>query len=281
MNLLTKISIVLLLVVAVFGSIVFIQQATVPANYMGLWKHEQAKSAMLEQSVRHTSLALARAEKEIGELRAAFAQDSAAKQTDILSKVGTIRDRELAIADLNRKLEAASIDSRAKQLTLDGAEAARKILSEQLDGLRGTLKDVEDRYRQTAENLKQVEAYLERELRVNQALRLQIAELDEKVKELTNKIQLAQPGKGAEGGEEAKPAGVVNGQVTAVNNNMASINIGSAHGVAVGQKLIIYREDKFIGYLKVEEVFPSEAAGIVVDQQFEPLRGDKVTSSLK
>jgi hypothetical protein len=66
------------------------------------------------------------------------------------------------------------------------------------------------------------------------------------------------------------------GKITAVKDNMASVNIGRRHGVRPGMKLLVTRGSRFLAYLRVEVVDGTEAAGLVTDRRFDPRVGDEV-----
>ena len=67
-------------------------------------------------------------------------------------------------------------------------------------------------------------------------------------------------------------------QVIAVNNDVASIDAGSRKGLKSGMKLIVFRDSKFVAYLRVAEVDTNEAVGIITDRKLDPVTGDKVMS---
>lgn len=72
------------------------------------------------------------------------------------------------------------------------------------------------------------------------------------------------------------------GSITRVDldGGRAAVDVGSANGLAKDAKLIIYRHDLFVGYLKVVDIAPREAAGVILDMHVAPTRGDRVTSML-
>jgi hypothetical protein len=73
----------------------------------------------------------------------------------------------------------------------------------------------------------------------------------------------------------------IDGTITAVRSDLASLNVGSADGVKKGMEFKIYRGDKFVAHLRVAEVFASSCAGVVTDMQRDVLRGDKATTLLE
>jgi len=64
--------------------------------------------------------------------------------------------------------------------------------------------------------------------------------------------------------------------VTAVRGDLASVNLGSADGLRRGRRLRIHRDGEFVAHLVIEEVGESSSAGLVVDAERPPVRGDAV-----
>ena len=70
----------------------------------------------------------------------------------------------------------------------------------------------------------------------------------------------------------------LHGTILAVKEGIASINVGSAKGIRPGMRLVVYRGNRFVGYLKIVEVEAKEAAGLMVDTVLDVRPGDKLTS---
>jgi cell shape-determining protein MreC len=81
---------------------------------------------------------------------------------------------------------------------------------------------------------------------------------------------------GVAGGQPIALAANIKGQVTAVQGDALSINVGSAKGVREGMVLVIHRKDKLVGYLRIDEVEVDEAVGIIEEKQSDPQQGDTV-----
>ena len=71
------------------------------------------------------------------------------------------------------------------------------------------------------------------------------------------------------------------GKISAVDELMIMVDIGKEAGLEEGMRLIAYRDDKFIGYLRVEEVSSSEAACSFTRKIVEPKTGDNVIDRLE
>ncbi|MBN1942970.1 MAG: hypothetical protein JW849_06715 [Phycisphaerae bacterium] len=80
----------------------------------------------------------------------------------------------------------------------------------------------------------------------------------------------------------AAPASqAVTGNITAIKGLMVMIDAGKNNGVEDGMRLIVYRDDKFIGYLRVEQTAQKESACTFTRQILPPRVGDNVIDRLE
>ena len=153
------------------------------------------------------------------------------------------------------------------------------LLQKQLDGERTRIGTLQEQIARYTADATQFQGKLERSERVVRALEQQLRDRAERIAELGKAGPTWLGGRRA-----ARPSpprqGQITGTITAVRGEHASINIGAAQGVTKGQKLYIYRNASFVGYLRIDEVDEGEAAGTVVDKQLDPVIGDKVTNDL-
>jgi hypothetical protein len=70
----------------------------------------------------------------------------------------------------------------------------------------------------------------------------------------------------------------IRGQITEVDDNLASISVGSASGVQKDMRFKVYRDNSYLGDLKIVYVQPGEAAGRLESQQSRIVKGDSVTT---
>lgn len=276
MSILTKISIVILLVLVLLACPVFITQATVHPNYKDAYLKQLERSGVAEMSEKSAKLALNNTITE---------RDEAVQALNNLKlqKQGEIGDLKAALATLNIRNAELTNDLTTLTTKVTGLDGGLKklndrteLLASQLDAAR---KEIDAR---TTENinltdlLKQAEAEKSRQ---NEAARVhaeQIYALDEEI----NKLKAA--GVTGRPGEEVIPTAdqPIEGTVTTVRGDIASINIGSAHGVKRNMKLVIYRGAQLVGWLRIEDVDISQAAGIIINKVLDPMQNDKVTDSL-
>ncbi len=71
------------------------------------------------------------------------------------------------------------------------------------------------------------------------------------------------------------------GEISAVNDMVVMVDLGRDNDLEEGMRLIAYRDDKFIGYLRVEQVGTSESACTFTRQILQPCVGDKVIDRLE
>ena len=277
MNILTKICVVILLVLVLFASFTFINMATVPQNWLAAYRQEQARRLLSDQAVRVQKLA---AERAIEELKMANTRaDQVASELAEIKKDAVPGPEDLRTAALQKTVDTqATLLAELKEGVKAAGERTEALLA-QLDTSRQTIADLQKETRRQSGEVVQLRGQLEREQRVVRALQRQLQDRDERVAELERKIvDLVHGVTGEEKG--AATPGKIAGTLTAVRGELASINIGTAHGVTRGLKLYIYRDASFVGYLRIDEVDEGEAAGTIVDKQLDPLVGDKVTNDL-
>ncbi|MFP4107318.1 MAG: hypothetical protein ACLFVU_14690, partial [Phycisphaerae bacterium] len=66
--------------------------------------------------------------------------------------------------------------------------------------------------------------------------------------------------------------------ITQIKENIGAIDAGKAAGITQGMKLIVFRDNKFVGYFCVVTVRPNQAAGTFSQLQLPPKVGDALVS---
>ena len=74
-------------------------------------------------------------------------------------------------------------------------------------------------------------------------------------------------------------ARVIKGAVVEVDGNIVTISVGSADGVRENMVFVIYRDEHYVGDLRISLVDPNESAGRLVRSTFTPRPGDQVTDA--
>ena len=277
MNILTKICVVILLVLVLFASVVFINWATVQPNYRTAFEAQKNQRLLSDQSVRFQKLAT---EKYKAERDEAFRENRRLENQIADIRANKVPDtEELRTAALIKELEKANAGLQTLNVELGEAGQRNGELTAQLDKSRLRIDELQKERATTAGEVTDLVAKLERSERIVRALQLQLRDKDEKIADLEAKV--ARGPAVAGDGEAVQPiTDKIAGTITAVQGELASINIGTAHGVIRGLKLMIYRDASFVGYLRIDEVDEAESAGTIVDKQLDPVAGDKVTNDL-
>ncbi|MCK4624513.1 MAG: hypothetical protein KAV00_04325, partial [Phycisphaerae bacterium] len=73
----------------------------------------------------------------------------------------------------------------------------------------------------------------------------------------------------------------INGSITAVRGDLASLSVGSASGVKKGMEFTIYRGGDFVALLRIASVDVDNSTGIITDRTREPKISDKASNDLK
>lgn len=283
MSILTKISVVLLLVLVLLACPVFITHATQLPAYKDAHARQRTEIEVIKQNNRHLQLGLTQAQEQGGREADAVRRLKAEKRSirsDLQAQIdGHVAEKlglneRLARIDANVTVLALSMEkeiARADRLAGELKESRKDT-----DGLK---KDIIDLDATVADQLVAI-ARLEATAR---KLRMDIAEREREIAELhRQQEQRDKPGVAvaAEDGPGVKPdVPVIRGTITAVDDDAASINIGSAKGIKKGMKLIVFRDgDGFVCYLQVELVDLNSAVGVVVSkrQGLVPMIDDKV-----
>ncbi|MFP4054815.1 MAG: hypothetical protein ACLFV7_13215 [Phycisphaerae bacterium] len=282
MSILTKICIVLLAVVALLVTPIFITQATVPANYRLAYEKEvQQKSAALQTS-RQYQMAAANARDQLARLQQATSENKADLQRKIADLQRKLDAKQIEVASLTGKIDSVQQSLERLEIAYNKEIEYRDKLVAQLEDARESQDRLTAQNRQLSDTLRSTQS---QEVRLRKALQMQeeiVAEKEAEIRDLVAKVEdMKRTGATASttNGEGEVPAPAnVSGQITAVRSGLASINIGSAQGVKEGMKLMVYRGDNFVSYLRVEEVRVDRAVGTIADQVLQPAQGDKVAS---
>ena len=285
MNILTKICVVVLLVTSLVACVVFVNMATNQANYKYYYEQEKLNASQKASAIRTQMHSVATNQKALATARTKFIDDKDALQKENYTLRLSLKDAERKIVKLEQNLTIL-------QASLDGLSQSRAAHVKTNESLLKNLTTVREEAQskhaaaisfETLLKTSQAKAeLLEKEMSVlkDRAKRQKAAYItvSEKLDAMERRHGIADK---ATPTEPLPPSERIVGTITALRDNLASINIGSASGLKKGMKLIIYRGDSFVGHLKLENVDVNEAAGILdPGNPLAPLKGDKVTTKL-
>ncbi len=281
MSTLTKIAIVVLLVLILITSVVFISHASTTANYRYAYEQQLARNKDLSQHTQYVTDMMNNYRRQKTELAEQLEQARNQMGTDISDLQTQLADAKQENAHLKSDLEDIKLKLANLSQTAELNVKRRQLLSDQLEKTRTKLAELQQEARNTEDLLKESRTRVERLEKQVRFMKERNAELNEQNADLRDQLAA----RGVEEAGEEKPAPMppaqISGTITAIKGNTASINVGSAKGVKDKMELIIYRGGNLVGYLRIEEVDTTSAAGIVFNKQLDPMQGDKVTTSLE
>jgi len=211
---------------------------------------------------------------------------------EMAAKEGKVTELERAVADAQSKLtiEQGQVTSATDQSKMVFAalnkekEFSAKLAKRNSELERGNI-DLTDRVKELTTNIEMAKAQV-------RALQQQIASMDEGRAggSPTGLAQATQIPSGAasvegrvpsvqasEGGGMAMP---IRGEVTTVKDDLASISVGGADGVAHGMTFLIYRragsggKPQYLGTLRITKVEANQAAGQIEQSEGDIRPGD-------
>jgi hypothetical protein len=280
MNILTKISVVVLAVLLVLCCAAVLAYNNTTANYR--WE-SQGKQQQLDLSTAdraQMSVALLKAKLEIAERteRLNAAQSKLSADTSALSR--QLDDERAKSADQAVKLGGMKTTLEKLEADLQAKEQRNERLLADLNASNAKVNEKADENRRLGDQIKEQMALVERS---KAALTYQVGllrEAEEKVRILENEVR-AKGGIAKRtddtGAQVPTPPGDILGTVSAVDaaNAIAAINCGSAKGVKVGMVANVSRGSEYVCRIRITDVNMNDAAGPVVLPKMAPAVGDK------
>jgi predicted nuclease with TOPRIM domain len=282
LNILAKICIVLLVVTSLIAAVVFTSMATVTPVWRTLFQQEQEAYNNLEATYQEKLQDIDRLTVALNDAR----QKNKTLKQDHSSQLAQLTQENIELKQTNTELttEITKIKDRLQDLakTSETNAKIRTNLQASLTEANKNNNELQAENARLADQLKACRAENERYERTQKVIKENAEYLKSQLAEKNKVIQNLRA-TGAKGAStEVAPIATrkITGSITAIDNDVASANVGSAHGVQKGMELIIFRGDQFVGHLKVEDVGVNESAGVVVDRRLTPKQGDNVASSL-
>ncbi|HET6427081.1 MAG TPA: hypothetical protein VFJ30_01635 [Phycisphaerae bacterium] len=290
MSTLTKICVVLLVLLGLFASVVFIQEAASKTNWRTYAQGQRTRRNLAESEAAYQQLAadnwkrLYSEEVKSGKIASdRYQENITTSATRVSSLTG-----ELARAEAGRS-EAVALN-RALQGTIDTQLNQGQKLIAQLDGERSKniqladqLRGAQDKINEDVINLESARKnaeFLQEQLTNRE---IEVTDLTNRVDQLTKELEVVRAGAGLGAGTSGTviaTAPRIDGEVLAVEGELASLNVGRASGVKKGMEFKIYRNAAFIAHLKVAEVYASTCAGLIENRVGEVKKGDKASTRL-
>jgi hypothetical protein len=200
---------------------------------------------------------------EISRLAAEVAASEAARD-QVVAKIQTALELE------REKAQAELVKTRLE------LETATKVVSDlrtEIRGMQGTVDEHVDRAAKLAGELHEKESFLAIANERKGQLEKQVANA---------RLLLQQNGLSVDSlPRDSVPA--IDGVVTAVVDDSIELSLGGDDGVQAGHELEVYRNDKYLGRVRVVSVKPDRSVAVVVPQFVRGViqRGDRVATRLK
>jgi uncharacterized protein YukE len=280
LGILTKISIVVLVVLVLLACPVFITQAVVGPSYREAYDAQVKKSELAEQAVRAGMLDLQKVTQERNDLAGQLRRDTGELQAALdVAKNQLVVEKQKS-DKLSNDLSGITLDLNKLRADYENNSKRTTALTEQRDSALKKIEALSEENRRFSDTLKQSQLEMDRLNEVSRTLREQIAERDDRIRQLEQQVGGAAAGAAARAPTPVTSEVRINGTVTAVNGDLASINVGSAKGVKPGMSLIIYRGAEYVAKLRVDQVDVGQSAGVIIDKRLDVAQGDKVTDKL-
>ena len=217
---------------------------------------------------------------EISRLAGEVAASEAARD-QVVAKIQT------ALEEKNKDLESLRKEKETRELEREKAQAelvktrleletATKVVADlrsEIRGMQETVDEHVDRAAKLAAELHEKESFLAIANERKSQLEKQVANA---------RVLLRQNGLSVDSlPRDSVPA--IDGVVTAVVDDSIELSLGGDDGLQAGHELEVYRNDKYLGRVRVVSVQPDRAVAVVVPQFVRgPIqRGDRVATRLK
>ncbi len=284
LNILTKICVVLLLVASLVASVVFISIATVGPNWRAKYDEKVTELQTVKNQLQEASQRLASVENTGKQLR-----DEKSKLEE--SSRSKIQAMQAEVDSLKAANSSLAVSYKGVETKLNQISATSDRFATELESLRKKLEESERAKQDLVGKLAEVQNQLvdeqSRQARLQDSLKEEkntSADYKRTIEDLNAKLAVMEKVTGKKASDIStivSPATRVDGKVTDVSSNLVSINVGSANGLRSGMTLIVYRGDKLVGMLKLQEVSANQSVGVIEEKQSTPMNGDMVTSSLE
>jgi DNA repair exonuclease SbcCD ATPase subunit len=283
LSILTKISVVILVVASIVASVVFTALATVQPNWKHSYEQEIQAYNRLEGRCQEYMAEAVQVRTQMTDASSDFdsKQSSALERMQaalVAARSAEIRNVGLAdnISVFTVKLAEIERTATKNLATLQQYKSERDAARDRLTLASKEVVKVADILAHAQGKNEQLQLNLKIAREAAAELRSQLAQKDETI------LKLSRSGGtiGKAGTGEVFTGDAITGTITAVDNQLIAINVGSANGIKKGMKLIVYRGGTFVGHIRIQKVTLDESAGLVIDKKMNPQPGDKATTRL-
>ena len=279
MSTLTKICVVVLVLLVLFASGPFIQQAVTGPDWKQACQKQTRKAELAEASARSNMLKAQVYQRlfENAQIKAVASEQRS---------IGTIEGKDVEIARLTGQLAKRSGEvtelttfNKNFRLNLEEQIKTNKNLLTLLEAKRGENIVLNNQLLSAQHTINKQQTDLEISDRSVRSLQEQLVQRNAEIDELRDQT----PAGGAKVAtvEPVVKGPKINGSITAVRGDLASLSVGSASGVKKGMEFTIYRGENLVAFLRIANVDVAESTGIITDRTRDPKVGDKASNNLE
>ncbi len=279
MSTLTKICVVVLVLLVLFASGPFIQQAVTGPDWKQACQDQTRKTELAEASGKSEMLKAQVYQRlfENAQIKAVASEQRS---------IGTIEGKDVEIARLTGQLAKRSGEvtelmtfNKNFRLNLEEQIKTNKNLLTLLEAKRGENIVLNKQLLSAQHTISKQQTDLEISDRSVRSLQERIVQRNAEIDELRDQT----PAGGAKVPtvEPVVKGPKINGSITAVRGDLASLSVGSASGVKKGMEFTIYRGGDFVALLRIASVDVDNSTGIITDRTRELKISDKASNDLK
>lgn len=283
MSTLTKILIVLLSLLSVYlcsSVVIYVSTAT---NYKKAYEDASSELAASKQKNISFEQQLAEKSRQMTELSNKLDSEIASLKDDKSKLEQDLNNTKRAKAELDEKVQTLAAAALKFESTVSGMEGSLKETRAELDKARADSIKL-------SKNLNDITASLEEKMAQLESVNSEKKRLLEEKAKLESQASGKTPIEGAvepitsSGGPveraiEPTSSAPLQGKLKAVENNLATLTIGSADGVEKGMIFHVTRNDTFICDVKITDVDAEVSAGSLQLVQQQPQAGDVVSTT--
>lgn len=244
------------------------------------WREEIVKPGGLNDQLRDARAEAADLQEDITKLSREVNESEVARDTVIAQIQAALREKNKSLQDL-RKLVDEQEDARNK------AQDELAAKSRELEQATTQINDLRDSVKQQQQNLDdQVKRTADMAVELHEKESLLVIARERKSqleKQVANaRVLLQQMGLNVDSlPRDQVPA--VDGVVTAVGRDSIELSLGGDDGLQQGHELDVFRDDTYLGRVKVVTVRPDKAVATVLRDYTRGFiqRGDRVATKLK
>jgi hypothetical protein len=242
------------------------------------WREEITKTGGLNDQLKAAQDEVAEKQLRITELTQQVSESEVARDNVIAQIQATLREKNQLLMDLRKKVDEQEQARSKAQAEIENANEMLVEATDEINGLRESIRNqqqsLDDQVKRTADMAVELHEK-ESQLVIIRERRSQLE------KQVANaRILLQQMGLNVNSPAEMPD---VDGVVIAVGREAIELSLGGDDGLQQGHELEVFRDDTYLGRIRVVTVRPDKAVATVIPEFKRGFiqRGDRVASRLK